>query len=145
MNAVRTTFLLAIMTGLFMAVGFVVGGQTGMVIALGIAIVMNAISYWNADKIVLSLQHIVDRLDLGQHDVTQAVTGLTNDGSHVVGKGGMIHRMHTRRHPGARRSFAGQRSHQGCMLGLGTDRRSVFTIERHVKNAGAELFRHFSL
>ncbi len=93
----------------------------------------------------LSLQHIIDRLDLGQHDVAQAVTGLTNDGSHVVGKGGMIHRMHTRRHPGAGRSFAGQRSHQGCMLGLGTDRRSVFTIERHVKNAGAELLRHFSL
>lgn len=87
----------------------------------------------------------IDRLDLGQHDVAQAVTGLTNDGSHVVGKGGMIHRMHTRRHPGAGRSFAGQRSHQGCMLGLGTDRRSVFTIERHVKNAGAELLRHFSL
>ena len=73
----------------------------------------------------LSLQHIVDRLDLGQHDVAQAVTGLTNDGSHVVGKGGMIHRMHTRRHPGARRSFAGQRSHQGCMLGLGTARQLV--------------------
>ena len=31
------------------------------------------------------------------------------------------------------------------MLGLCTDRRSVFTIERHVKNAGAELLRHFSL
>ncbi|HUV32850.1 MAG TPA: zinc metalloprotease HtpX [Devosiaceae bacterium] len=56
-NAVRTTFLLAALTGLFMAVGFVVAGQGGMLIALGLALVMNLFSYWNSDKVVLRLQH----------------------------------------------------------------------------------------
>jgi len=57
MNAVRTTFLLAALTGLFMAVGFVVGGQGGMLLALGFSVVTNMIAYWNADKIVLRLQN----------------------------------------------------------------------------------------
>ncbi len=57
LNAVRTTFLLAAMTGLFMAVGFIVGGQGGMMLALGFSIVTNMIAYWNADKIVLRMQN----------------------------------------------------------------------------------------
>ena len=45
MNAVRTTFLLAALTFLFMAVGYVVGGQFGMFLALGVAIVTNLFAY----------------------------------------------------------------------------------------------------
>lgn len=56
-NGLRTTFLLAALTGLFMAVGFVIGGQAGMVLALGFSLATNAIAYWNADKIVLRLQN----------------------------------------------------------------------------------------
>lgn len=57
LNAMRTTFLLAALTGLFMAIGFVVGGQTGMFWALGFSIFTNLVAYWNADKVVLRLQH----------------------------------------------------------------------------------------
>ncbi len=56
MNAVRTTFLLAAMTFLFMAVGFVVGGRIGMVLALGFAMVTNLFAFWNSDKLVLRMQ-----------------------------------------------------------------------------------------
>lgn len=56
-NALRTTLLLAALTGLFMAIGLVVGGFYGMLIALAIATLTNAISYWNADKLVLRLQN----------------------------------------------------------------------------------------
>ncbi len=56
-NAFRTTILLAALTGIFMAVGYVVGGTGGMIIALGIALVTNLIGYWNSDKLVLGLQH----------------------------------------------------------------------------------------
>jgi heat shock protein HtpX len=45
--------LLAAMTALFGAVGFLVGGVTGMVIALVVAVGLNVFSYWNADSIVL--------------------------------------------------------------------------------------------
>ena len=57
LNALRTTFLLAALTGLFMAVGFVVGGQTGMILALGFSLVTNLFAYWNADKLILRLQN----------------------------------------------------------------------------------------
>ena len=55
-NFVRTGVLLAVMTALFMAVGYFIGGTSGMIIAFGVAVVMNLISYWNADKLVLSVQ-----------------------------------------------------------------------------------------
>ena len=56
MNAIRTTFLLAAMTALFMAVGFLVGGRIGMILALGFALVTNLIAFWNSDKLVLRMQ-----------------------------------------------------------------------------------------
>ena len=44
MNFTRTALLLAVLTGIFVMMGAVVGGQTGMVIAFGIALRMNALS-----------------------------------------------------------------------------------------------------
>jgi heat shock protein HtpX len=55
MGYMRTALLLAAMTGLFLAVGYVIGGQTGVVFAFGLALVMNLFTYWNADKIVLRM------------------------------------------------------------------------------------------
>ena len=55
MNYARTAILLAGMTGLFLGVGYLLGGEAGMVIALVIAIGMNAFAYWNADKMVLGM------------------------------------------------------------------------------------------
>lgn len=54
-NYFRTGLLLAAMTGLFLAVGYLIGGTSGMVIALGIAVATNFFAYWNADKLVLSM------------------------------------------------------------------------------------------
>jgi heat shock protein HtpX len=62
MNYLRTAILLAGLTALFMGVGYLIGGQSGAVIAFVIAAAMNLISYWNADKLVLSMHgaHEVD-------------------------------------------------------------------------------------
>lgn len=57
MNYIRTAMLLAAMTALFMGIGFMLGGQAGMMIALAIAAAMNLFSYWNADKMVLRMHH----------------------------------------------------------------------------------------
>ena len=54
-NTLKTTFLLAVLTILFVLVGKAIGGQSGMVIAFGLAIVMNVGSYWFSDKIVLRM------------------------------------------------------------------------------------------
>ena len=55
MNYMRTAILLAGLTGLFMAVGYLIGGGSGALIALIIAAATNLFSYWNADKLVLSM------------------------------------------------------------------------------------------
>ena len=52
MNYARTAILLAGLTGLFMAVGYLIGGGSGALIALIIAAATNLFSYWNADKLV---------------------------------------------------------------------------------------------
>lgn len=60
MNIIRTAMLLAFMTALFMAVGYLIGGGSGMMIAFLIAAGMNFFSYWNADKMVLRMHHAVE-------------------------------------------------------------------------------------
>ena len=55
MAFVRTSILLAALTGIFIAVGAIIGGQQGMIIAFGFALAMNLFAYWNADRVVLSM------------------------------------------------------------------------------------------
>ena len=51
----RTAILLAGLTGLFLAVGYLLGGQGGMMIALLVALATNAFAWWNSDRMVLSM------------------------------------------------------------------------------------------
>ncbi len=57
MNGFKTTMLLAALTALFMALGYTLGRQSGMLIAFLVAIGMNIFTYWNADKIVLKMHN----------------------------------------------------------------------------------------
>jgi len=54
-NLIKTGFLMAAMTGLFLVVGFLVGGTGGMAIAFLFAAGANLFAYWNSDKMVLSM------------------------------------------------------------------------------------------
>jgi heat shock protein HtpX len=54
MNIMRTALLLAAMTALFLVVGAILGGSTGIGIALLFAIAANAFAYWNSDRLALS-------------------------------------------------------------------------------------------
>ena len=54
MNHLKTFVLLAALTALFVGIGYLLGGATGMVIALAAAVVMNGMAFWNSDKLVLS-------------------------------------------------------------------------------------------
>jgi len=53
----KTVMLLAALTALFMALGYSLGGGGGAVIALLVAAGMNLFTFWNADRIVLSMHH----------------------------------------------------------------------------------------
>lgn len=55
MNTLRVGMLLAALTALFVVIGGMIGGQGGMIIALGLALVMNFGSYWFSDKLVLKM------------------------------------------------------------------------------------------
>jgi heat shock protein HtpX len=55
MNFAKTGLLLAVLTGIFVALGYLFGGATGMVIAFIIAVAMNMFSLWQSDKMVLRM------------------------------------------------------------------------------------------
>lgn len=74
----RTALLLAGMTGLFVAIGFLIGGQQGMLVAFAVAAAMNLFAYWNSDRAVLRMANAqpvgpndVPRL----HQMTKAMAG----------------------------------------------------------------------
>jgi heat shock protein HtpX len=54
-NYLKTALLLGLMTGLILVCGQLLGGRTGLLLALGLAAVMNFGSYWFSDKIVLKM------------------------------------------------------------------------------------------
>jgi heat shock protein HtpX len=76
MNTFKTGLLMSLMTGLFLAVGALVGGTGGMMFAFVLALGLNLFAYWNSDKMLLrmygarqadaasapELYHIVERL-----------------------------------------------------------------------------------
>jgi heat shock protein HtpX len=54
-NTLKTGFLLAVLTVLFLLIGQAVGGRNGMAMAFGMAVLMNFGAYWFSDKIVLRM------------------------------------------------------------------------------------------
>lgn len=61
-NLLKTAILMAAITALFMAIGSLLGGRSGMMMALLFAVGMNFFSYWFSDKLVLKMYraHEVD-------------------------------------------------------------------------------------
>jgi len=55
MNTLKSLVLLVALSAILMWIGGVIGGKNGLMIAFGIAMVMNFASYWWSDKIVLSM------------------------------------------------------------------------------------------
>lgn len=55
MNYLKTTLFLGLLTGLLVLFGKAIGGQAGMVFALGVAAIMNFSAYWFSDKMVLKM------------------------------------------------------------------------------------------
>jgi len=53
----RTAILMAGLTALFAGVGYLLGGQQGMVVAFLVAAGMNVFSWWNSDRMVLRMHH----------------------------------------------------------------------------------------
>ncbi|MEE8347087.1 MAG: M48 family metalloprotease, partial [Dehalococcoidia bacterium] len=55
MKAVKTVFLLVLLSGIFVVVGYMLAGMPGLIIAGVVAVAMNFGSYWGSDKLVLRM------------------------------------------------------------------------------------------
>lgn len=56
-SQIKTMLLLALLSGIIIVLGGMIGGRSGVIIAFGLALIMNVGSYWYSDKIVLSMYH----------------------------------------------------------------------------------------
>ncbi len=57
MNTIKTFFLLMVLTGLLLVVGAMFGGEFGIIMALGFALLLNVGAYWFSDRIALGMTH----------------------------------------------------------------------------------------
>ena len=57
MNTVKTFFLMMVLSGLLVAIGAMLGGVEGLILAVVIALAMNFFAYWSSDKIALKMAH----------------------------------------------------------------------------------------
>ncbi len=81
MNAVKTAVLLAAITGLFILIGYVVGGPAGMVIAFVMAAAMNFFAYWSSDKLALRMagaKEVTPEEAPALHRIVEEVASLAN-------------------------------------------------------------------
>ena len=76
MNAMKTTLLMAGLMGLFVAAGHALGGQSGMVMAFGMAVATNFFAYWFSDKMVLMMYRAKQVTRAQEPDLYEMVAGL---------------------------------------------------------------------
>ncbi len=106
-NLMKTAILMAAITALFMAIGSLLGGQTGMLIALVVAVGMNFFSYWFSDKLVLKMYNAQEVDERSAPQFYNMVTGAGRarpaaDAQGLPDRGG---RPRTRSPPAATRSM----------------------------------------
>lgn len=77
MNTMKTTLLLTLLTVLLVMAGGALGGQGGMLLALVFAGVMNFVSYWFSDKIVLAMYRAKEVTELESPEFYSLVRQLT--------------------------------------------------------------------
>jgi heat shock protein HtpX len=74
-NNFKTWTLMAALAGILIAVGGLLGGQTGMVMAFGLALLMNGFVYWKSDSLALRANGARE-LAPGEHPELRAMVGL---------------------------------------------------------------------
>ena len=89
MNYFRTALLLAALTGFFLVVGYLLGGQAGLILALVVALGMNLFAYWNSDKMVLRM---ANAQEVGPNEAPE-LFGIVAD---LAQRGGLLHHLDRR-------------------------------------------------
>src|SRR5690348_15579804 len=79
LNLVRTGILMAALTALFIGIGYLIGGPSGMFIAFLFALGTNLFAYWNSDKAVLSMYGAREVDDKSAPDLVHLVRVLSEN------------------------------------------------------------------
>lgn len=78
-NHIKTVFLLGLMSGLFLFMGYLLGGQMGVVIALVLSIGMNFYAYFQSDKYVLKAHQAIPLDPIKYKQIYQLVEELASE------------------------------------------------------------------
>ena len=81
MNTLKTGFLLTVLTLLLVWAGAALGGQGGMLIAFGFALLMNAFAYWKSDKLVLRMYRAQEIAEADDPELFSVVADLAQRAS----------------------------------------------------------------
>jgi len=81
MNQFKTFLLMLVLTALFIVVGSAIGGRSGAVYAFIFAALMNFVTYWFSDKIVLRMYGAQEVSQADAPELYQIVGELTNKAS----------------------------------------------------------------
>jgi len=77
-NKLKTAFFLTLLTLLMVGVGRLLGGNNGMVMAFVFAMIMNGVSYWFSDKIVLAMYRAQPVTEAEAPELYSIVQGLAS-------------------------------------------------------------------
>ena len=91
MNMTKTAMLIALMTVMFMSIGYLLGGGGGMIIALIFAIATNLFGYWNSDKMVLRMYNAQEVDERSAPDYYRIIAGLVANAGLPMPKVYIIH------------------------------------------------------
>ena len=81
MNQAKTFFLMVLLTIIFVALGSMIGGKNGAMVAFVIALVMNLVSYWFSDRIVLAMYSAREVSESEAPELYAVVTSLSQKAS----------------------------------------------------------------
>ena len=115
-NLLKTAVLMAAITALFMAIGALLGGQQGMMLALIVALAMNFFSYWFSDKLVLKMYNAQEVDETSAPQFYRMVRELAQtrrlaDAARVPDQRRRAERLRHRPQPGERRGRRHHRHH----------------------------------
>ncbi|KPK47212.1 MAG: protease HtpX [Dehalococcoidia bacterium SM23_28_2] len=79
MNQAKTVLLLGVLSALFLGLGYLFGGVTGLIVAFGFSLLMNAWAYWFSDKLALRMagaHQVAPEQEPHLHRMVEEVAGM---------------------------------------------------------------------
>ena len=79
MSQAKTVLLLGLLSALFLGLGYIFGGVTGLIVAFGFALLMNLWTYWFSDKLALAMaraREVAPEQEPRLHRMVEEVAGM---------------------------------------------------------------------